>query len=145
MKTKLHLKPHDGGPFNCMPAREVELNPDRIMANNVVFPWESNPHKVRLFVVGNEFGPVAAAWADCVQDALDEAMDADLLNSFLVDDADKLWTDELDDCTPLGNAGELCDLTNAWIQEVDLTPSETNVRLLVEFAEARGAGKETLG
>ena len=144
MKTKLHLKPHDGGPFNCMPAREVELDGDRILTNNVVFPWEFNPHRVRLFVIGNEFGAIAAAWAESIQDALDEAMDADLLTSFLVDDADKLTADELEDCRRLGNAGDLVDLTNAWIQEVDLNPENGNVRLLVAFAEARGAGNERL-
>ena len=126
------LRTDKGGKF--------ELDEASILANNPVFAWEYNPHRVRLWIIGHEFGAVAACWADCESDALDEAYDADLLACFAVDEAD---ADE--DAARLGNAGEPCDLTYAWLYEVDLSPSiDGNAQLLCKFAEARGAGHDTL-
>lgn len=138
MKHTLHLAPINGGPFNCLPARSIELKPERILANNVTFDGEYNPHNTRLFVIGNEFGALGAVWADCDQDALDELVDAGLGNGLLVDEAD---ADE--DCARLGNAGEPANLDYAWIQTVDFQPAR-DWRLMVAFAEARGAAQTTL-
>ena len=97
---RLSLQPIDGGPFNCAPAREVELDLERIRCNNPHLPGEYNPHNVRLFVVGNEFGAMGAVWAQ-ESDALDELVDADLGGRILIDE-----TDADDDSPRLGNAGE---------------------------------------
>lgn len=144
MKTKLTLRAVDGGAFNCMPSREVELADANVLCNNVVFPWEFNPHKVKLYLIGNEFGAVAAVWADSEQNAWDELIDSGLGDSFLVaeDDIDAEAL-ERGDYTCLGNASEPCNLDYAWMQEVRLDPA-LDYQLLCAFAEARGAGQTTL-
>lgn len=137
-KFTLFLAPVNGGPFNCLPARSVELEPERILCNDIVLPWENHPHKVRLWVIGNEFGALGAVWADCEQDAFDELVDADLGQSLLVDEAD---ADE--ECARLGNAGEPANLDNAWIQNVHWDKTR-DCELLCRFAEARGSCADTL-
>lgn len=131
-------------PTRLTPSRDVEIEPDRVLANDVVLPWESHPHKMRLWAIGNEFGPVCAAWASCEQDALDGMVDNDLGNSFLVSDPDdeSISDGEREDWAYLGNASEPCDLTYAWIQPVDLAKCEP--RILCAFAEARGSGADLL-
>lgn len=122
----------------------AELERERILCNNVVFPWEFNPHNCGLWVIGNEFGPVCAVWADCEQDVLDEAVDANLLDGFAVEEKD-VETDENGDeidVTRLGNASEPFDLTNAWMARVKL--GELPKELLCLFAEARGNCSKTL-
>lgn len=138
MKTTLHLSPVNGGPFNCLPARSVELENERILCNDVTFPWERHPHNMRLWVIGNEFGALGAVWASNEQDAFDELVDADLGNGLLIDEAD---ADE--ECARLGNAGEPADLDNAWIQLVRLDPTQDCI-LIAKFSEARGACADTL-
>ena len=76
---KLHLKPLNGGAFNCLPAREIELPDESILCNNIILPWEFNPHKVHLYAIGHEFGAVGAVWASHEQDALDELVDSGLV------------------------------------------------------------------
>ena len=142
---KLTLIPLNGGPFNCLAAREVELKEEEVLCNHVILPWEFNPHKVTLYVIGHEFGAVGAVWASHEQEALDELIDSGLGESFLVSEEDQsnATEDEREDWTHLGNAGEPCDLTNAWIQEVRLDPAQ-DFRLLCAFAEARGACQDNL-
>jgi len=144
MKSKytLQLPAVNGGPFNCRPADAVEIPAERILCNNVVFPWEFNPHKVQLFVIGNEFGALGAVWADCDQDALDELVNAGLGDGLLVaeEDVAKMDDDEREELSHLGNAGEAANLDHAWIRECPLTGTE----LFCAFAEARGAGQSTL-
>lgn len=121
-----------------------ELYEGNILVNNVVFPWEYNPHRVRLWVIGHEFGPIVALWADCEQDAFDEMLDQNY-EHFLVQPEDV--DPELDAegfYTNLGNAGEPCDLSYAWIKDVTLDPVR-DLRLIVALAEARGAGVDNLG
>lgn len=138
MKTiSLPLSPVNGGPFNCLPAREIELPPERIRCNDVVLPWEYHPHKMRLWVIGNEYGALGAVWASHEQDALDELVDSDLGAGLLIDEAD---ADE--DSARLGNAGEPANLDNAWLQVVDLAKCAPQTLCL--FAEARGNGSSTL-
>ncbi len=145
MKTTLHLPPVGGGSFNCLPARAVELDDDRIDASNVTLPWDFNPHNTRLFVIGHEFGAVCAVWADHEQDALDQMIDLGFGDCFLVSPEDQARaTDaEREEWTGLGNASEPCDLTYAWIQRVRLDPVQ-DCQLLCRFAEARGANETTL-
>ncbi len=145
MKTKLNLMAKGGGPFNCMPAREVELPDERILCNDVTLPWDFNPHNTRLWVIGNEYGALAAVWAEGAQDAFDALVDEGLGDTFLVpqEDQDEATEEEREEWAHLGNAGEACDLTHAWIQQVRLDPVQ-DCELLCAFAEARGAQKTTL-
>lgn len=137
-KITLHTAPVNGGPFNCLPARDIELTPERILANDVILPWERHPHGMKLWIIGNEFGALGAVWANHEQDAFDELIDSDLGGGLLIDEAD---ADE--ETARLGNAGEPCDLTHAWIQAVAFDQSR-DCQLLCRFAEARGQGSKTL-
>lgn len=137
-KVQLHLTPVNGGPFNCLPARDVELDAERILCNDVTLPWEFNPHNTRLWVIGNEFGALGAVWANHEQDAFDELVDADLGGGLLIDEADAD-----DECARLGNAGEPANLDNAWIQCVHFDKAR-DCELLCRFAEARGQGQDNL-
>lgn len=116
---------------------EYELNEGDILMNNAVFPWEHNPHNVRLWVIGNEFGPIVAVWASHEGDAFDEMLDHGY-EQFLVEDPD----DDVE-YAYLGNAGEPCNLDYAWIEEVVFEPVR-DLRLIISIAEARGAGNDTL-
>jgi len=124
-------------------AYTVDLDPEKILANNVIFEGEYNPHNVRLWLISNEYGPVAATWADCGQDAIDEATDAGLMGAFLLENEDvDEATMEAGEYSFIGNAGEPADLTNCGIEAIDL--SKQSIKLLLAFAEARGACVETL-
>lgn len=149
MKYSLHLKPVNGGPFNCVPARTVELETEQIRANDVMFAWDFNPHNVGLWVVGNEFGAMFAVWGE-EQDILDHAVDLGLMNSFQVADQDmpahetgKDSEGNIEyDVAYLGNASEPFDLSYCWIQEVDRL--SLDLRLAVDLATARANGSDTL-
>lgn len=146
MKTKLHLCAVNGGPFNCKPAFDIELDNDRILCNDVHLPWESHMRGgPKLYVIGNEFGAVCAVWADCEQEAFNEMVDSDLGDSFLVseDDQKDATEAEQEEWERLGNADEPCDLTYAWIQVVGFDYLR-DIQLLCRFAEARGNGSKTL-
>lgn len=124
----------------------VELAPERILCNHVMLPHDTfNPHNVRLWVIGNEYGALGAVWADCVQDALDELVDSGLGAALLVDDADfaKMEEAEREGLAQLGNAGEYADLQHAWIYPVIFDPAK-DCPLMCAFAEARGASASTL-
>ncbi len=142
MKTILTLNPVNGGPFNCRPGHGIELEDERILCNDVRLPHDgANPHNVRLWVIGNEFGVLCAVWASHEQDALDEACNAGLLSGLACDEPEN--EDEQDEVTRLGNAGEPHDLTYAWIQTVRLDGAK-DWELIARFAEARGACADTL-
>lgn len=123
---------------------EVDLPDKKLLCNNVILSGEFNPHNVRLWIVGNEYGALCGVWASCEQDALDEGLNAGLLDSFLVDieDLEKMTEDEREELTPLGNAGEYCDLTYTWVEEV--IQAEQPIKFFIDFARADGAGQTTL-
>lgn len=145
MKYTLHTLPINRGPFNCQPARAIDLEDDCILCNDVTLPFDFNPHNTSLWVIGNEFGAVCAIWAQNEQDAFDGLIDQGRGDSFLVSEEDRKEASEamLDEWACLGDAGEPCDLTHAWICKVAFDPAR-DCQLLCAFAEARGAGRETL-
>lgn len=142
MKYTLHLK--QNMPFSSCPPF-VELEDDRIALNNVIFPWENNYHNCRLWVIGHEFGPIGAVWANCEQDALDELIDQNLGDCLLIstEDYEKMSPEERDDCTHLGNASEPCDLNMVWMGEV-VFEKVRDFDLLMLMAEQRGACADNL-
>jgi len=121
----------------------ISLDDERILTNDVTFPHEYNPHNVRFWVIGNVYGAACAVWADCEQGAIDEACDAGLMDAFLVDE-DDFYLDmvEADEYSHIGNAGELADLQDLWMEAVDLKAQD--IQLIIKLAEARGAVVETL-
>jgi len=127
----------------------MTLDAARILTNDVTFNGEYNPHKIGLFVISNEYGPVAAVWASNEEDALDEAVNADLMQGFACEGPihfdEQEQTDVDEDgitVTRLGNAGEPFYLDNCACRP--LAQSDMPVALLIAFAEARGEGANTL-
>jgi len=142
MRTKLTLNSINGGPFNCSPSREIELENERILCNDIHLPHDRiNYHNVRLWVIGNEFGALCAVWGSNEQDALDEACDAGMLAGLAIDEP-KEGEDE-EDVTRLGNASEPFDLTHCWMQTVRLEGAK-DWELIARFAEAKGACQDAL-
>lgn len=118
--------------------REIEMDSERILTNDVTMPWEYNPHNIRLWIVCNEYGALGAVWAGNEQDALDTLVDEDLGAGILVDEADSD-----DECARLGNAGEPANLDNVGLYVVRLD-QKLDARLMCAFCEARGAGNNNL-
>jgi hypothetical protein len=139
---KIHTDPIDGGAFRSHPAREWELEPDRIACNDITLPGEG-PGK--LWVIWNEYGAVCAVWGRNEQDALDAMVDEDLGKTFLVSEEDqkKALPEEQENWAGLGNASEPCDLANAYMAPVTLDKVR-DYDLIIAFAEARGARADKL-
>lgn len=129
-------------PFASSPVC-AELAPERILCNNVIFAGEFNSHNVRLWVIGNEYGAMGAVWADCLGDAIDELIDADLAGGILIDEETQktMTADEAKECGRGGNAGELYETDHLWAAEVnfDVKKRDGDLTTLLKFAEARGA------
>lgn len=140
----LHTMPENGGPFNNRSPFEWQLEGKDIHCNDVVFPNEYNPHNCRLWLVCNEFGALFAVWGNHAQEALDNACDLNLMESFLAnvsgyDDVEHMY----ENATHLGNAGELHDLTYCQLLRVRLDV-EKDCLLMMALAYAQGAGLDKL-
>lgn len=144
MKYTIHLKPVNGGPFNCLPAREVEVHAEDIACNDIQLPWEPHAGNMKLWIIGNEFGVCGAVWAEYEQDAFDELCDQGLSDGLRTDDEPPRAGEGKDEYAYLGNCGEIHDLTNAWIQQVSWKP-ERDYELIAALAEARGAQWRRIG
>ena len=141
-RTTLFLK--QNLPFSPCPVC-VELENNRILGNDIRFPWEHHPYNMRLWVIGNEFGAMGAVWATNEQNVLDLLVDKNLGDGLLVDKSyvKGLIKAEIDELTPLGNAGELADLEHCWMGEV-LFDKVRDFDVILKFAELRGAAGKTL-
>ena len=116
----------------------VEMDEENILTNDVVFQHEYNPHNVRPWLIGNEFGPICIVWGSCEQGALDTACDEDQMESFLVEEE----SEKDMEYTYLGNASEPHDISNLWMEVIDLSKQE--LPFLLKLAEARGATADNL-
>lgn len=88
---------------------------DVINADDWIPAGSYNPHNVRPFLLHDHGLVVAVVFADCLQDAIDEAVDAGRMDRYLIapeDLADYGDTeDEIEErITRLGNAGEPFDI-----------------------------------
>lgn len=143
-----------------MTPNQSKVSPESIICNDVMLPATMdeasryNPHNVRLWLIGHFHGPVCAIFASHEQDALDAACDANMMESMAVSEEDtKAYYDACDpntgehpegvSYTHLGNAGELHDLDEAWIAEVDFE-AERDILLIVKLARAAEGGHDTL-
>ncbi len=93
------------------------VNPDGYIPKG-----EYNPHNVRPFLLHDHGFVLAVVFADCLKDAIDEAVDADKLDRYQLDPIDQFnrddygTTDEAgdwdwnDSVSFLGNAGEPFDI-----------------------------------
>ena len=137
MKYTLTLKQSPQAPSS------VELEGDSILLNDVNLPEHIehtfNPYNVKLWVIGNEYGALCAVWGSSEQEALDEAVDAGLLDSLMDEEQDY----DNEDLTPLGNASELFDLNSVWMGEVEFDAAR-DIKLIVTLVRESAEGKDTL-
>jgi hypothetical protein len=95
---------------------------DVVNAGGYIPAGEYNPHNIRPWLLHDHGFVLAVVFASNLQDALDEAADADKLDRYLI--ASKDLDDYLDDegneggITYLGNAGEPFDIE--WLGAVEL-------------------------
>lgn len=122
----------------------VELPANKIMCNETpVLPGDKHPHNMRLWLFGHEFGALCAIWASSEQDALDSAVDLDLMDSMRVDSETlKNSTEsELEGFIYLGNASEAFYQEYLWSDEV-VFDKQRDFEMLIRFA--RCADNNTL-
>lgn len=130
----------------------VELEPEKISVSDAIMPGEFNPHKIRLWVLGDISGAICAVWADCEQDAWDKACDENFLDSYQIAETDpdlkrneETGEETLDNSMELmrlGNASEPFAFDQAWMA---VAPWEKQaVEVLVCMAHAIGAQADTL-
>lgn len=140
MKYTLTIK--QSLPFSQNP-RFAELEGENILLNDVNLPEHIehtfNPCNVKLWVIGNEYGALCAAWGGSEQDALDAAVDAGLLDSLMDEEQD--YNNEA--LTPLGNASELFDLNSVWMGKVEFDAAR-DIKLIVALVRESAEGKDTL-
>lgn len=142
MKYTIFL--NQSGTFSQNP-RIVELEGEKIITNDVMLSStidassRYNPHNVRMFVIGHEFGAICAIFASSEQDALDSAVDADMLDCLKAENQD--YDDE--SLASLGNASELFDLSNAWIGSVEFDPAR-DILLITALVRASESGADSL-
>lgn len=94
---------------------------DVVNPSDYIPTGEFNPHNMRPWLIGNEYGVLGIVYAHHEQDALDEMVDNDKLDGHLLSDEDALErTDENgnEDFARLGNAGEPFNLDNVWMREL---------------------------
>lgn len=124
----------------------LSLDGADILTNDVVFPFAYNPHNVKLYILGHEFGAIVALWASNEQDALDEMVDNNY-EQFLISpiDFDGMSEEEKENCSFLGNASEPCNLDYAWIDEVVIDPVDMDgLKLMLSLALACERQEDTL-
>lgn len=81
------------------------VNPDDWIAAG-----EYNPHNVRPWLLHDHGFVVAVVFADCLQDAIDEAVDAGKMDRYAVADSDRGDYPDDEGISFLGNAGEPFDI-----------------------------------
>lgn len=110
---------------------------DVVNTDNFIPKGESNPHNVRPWLIHNEGFIVCIVFADCEQDAWDEAVDNHKLDAWLIEEAGNtpgtkglpaedyptLGTEEEEDSiTRLGNVGEPFDIETLSILQLPIPP-----------------------
>lgn len=93
---------------------EIEIDDsDVVNVENCIYEGEYNPHNVHPWILLDHGFVVAIVFASHLQDALDEAVDADKMDRFLIDESDYIDYDLNTDsptCAFLGNASEPFDI-----------------------------------
>lgn len=122
---------------------DFRFQPKQIASPESFIPHgEYNPHHLRPWILHDSGFVVAIAFASNAQDALDEMVDANLLDAFQIDDADmddyvvdpcpthkladfdidcKACQDQGETCSRLGNANEPFDIEALSLIEVPAT------------------------
>lgn len=95
------------------------VNPD-----DFIPAGESNPHHVRPWLLHDHGCVLAVVLADCLQDAIDEACDANRLERYAIYGADRdsyNWETE-EGISRLGNAGGAFDIESLGALEMPIPP-----------------------
>jgi hypothetical protein len=96
---------------------------DVVNPTDFIASGDFNPHKVRPWLLHDHAFVLAVVFADCLQDALDEAADHDRLDRYLVEDKDLAEYGENEDgIARLGNAGEPFDIEALGVEELPTPP-----------------------
>lgn len=122
-----------------------QLESYQIHVNDLALPGLYNPHKVKMFIVGNEYGPLCALWAS-ESELFDTLIDLGCGEAFVVSEEDLedyRLEDGSYDVSYCGNDSSPCDLSNAWYEEVDFDSLDVDTKY--QIARAWIAGDETLG
>ena len=121
----------------------LTLDADRILTNDVNVPGVYNPHSVALWLIEGVYGPIAAVWASNEGDALDEAVDENLMDAYVLSDEDAAdrtkgsGDDTEENFARLGNEGIPVDLDDVAMHKIpwkDL-PEETQHAFLMSRDE----------
>lgn len=115
---------------------EHGVSNDKIACNDIIFTDEYNPNKTGLYVIGHEFGPICAIWGNNEGEALDNAVDLDLMDCMIIPEEEfqAMTEEEKDNCLCAGNADEPVYSDYLWIEKAILNHKQERI-----FAECRGA------
>ena len=128
-----------------MPAGEFTVSGESIKLNVFMLPAEIdstcryNPNNTRLWIIGCTFGAVGCVFASNEQYALDNAVDLNIMDYCIAEDQDY----DNEELTSLGNAGELFDLSDTWIAEVDFKV-DRDIKLILALVRASENQKDDL-
>jgi hypothetical protein len=97
---------------------------DVVNPSDFVPKGEFNPHNVRPFLIHDHGFTVAVAFADCLQDALDAAVDEGKLDRFQVPNEElaAMTEEEQERLSFLGNASEAFDIEGLDVIELANPP-----------------------
>ena len=91
---------------------------DVVNVRDFIPAGEYNPHNVRPWLLHDHGFTIAVVFADCLQDAIDIAIDEDKMDRFLIQESDMGdYTDE-EGISYLGNASEPFDIESLGFVEL---------------------------
>jgi hypothetical protein len=103
--------------------REIRFTDDDVVdADSWTAAGECNPHNVRPWLLHDHGFALAVVFADCLQDALDAAVDAGKLDRFLVTPDDMGDYPDDEGLAFLGNASEPFDIESLGVEELPNPP-----------------------
>lgn len=119
---------------------EVEIDDNMVVDVQDFIPaGEYNPHNVRPFVLGDEFGVFAIVFASHEQEAIDKAIDSGKMDGMKVSDEDleNASEDELGEYICGGNASEYFYQDYLWIATLP-NPAMSFITLLAAKINEEG-------
>jgi|GEM_PF-3744846 len=134
-----------------IPSFEITLHAKKFLTSNFIAPGAYNPHNIKPFYIGYqsgfEFTDLCVVWAQSETEALDCAVDSDMLDHLLFTDPipENLTEDEYQEFLEekelfhLGNAGELFACSNVKVLEIEL-----NTDLLIKYIRAEERALDNL-